>query len=69
VDPIKALYWDAVINGVLAAPVIVMLMLLVRNKQVMGDLVLRGWLYALGWPSTVAMALCIVGTLASLFIS
>jgi hypothetical protein len=31
VDPIKALYWRAVTNGVLAAPVMVMLMLLVRN--------------------------------------
>jgi NRAMP (natural resistance-associated macrophage protein)-like metal ion transporter len=35
VDPIKALYWSAVINGMLAAPVMVMLMLLVRNREVM----------------------------------
>jgi NRAMP (natural resistance-associated macrophage protein)-like metal ion transporter len=69
VDPIKALYWSAVINGVLAAPVMVMLMLLVRNPKVMGDLVIRGWLYALGWASTVAMAFCIVGMIASLFLS
>jgi Mn2+/Fe2+ NRAMP family transporter len=63
VDAIKALYWSAVINGMLAAPVMVMLMLLVRNKKVMGDLVVRGWLYAIGWTSTVAMAFCIVGML------
>jgi NRAMP (natural resistance-associated macrophage protein)-like metal ion transporter len=69
VDPIKALYWSAVINGVLAAPTMVMLMLLVRNPKVMGDLVIRGWLYALGWASTVAMAFCIVGMIASLFLS
>jgi NRAMP (natural resistance-associated macrophage protein)-like metal ion transporter len=69
VDPIKALYWSAVINGVLAAPVMIMLMLLVRNPKVMGDLVIRGWLYALGWASTVAMAFCIVGMIASLFLS
>jgi Mn2+/Fe2+ NRAMP family transporter len=37
-DPIKALYWSAVINGVMAAPVMVLLMLLVRKKDVMGDL-------------------------------
>jgi NRAMP (natural resistance-associated macrophage protein)-like metal ion transporter len=67
-DPIKALYWSAVINGILAAPVMVMLMLLVRNRKVMGDLVVRGWLYALGWASTVAMALCIVGMFVSLFL-
>ena len=69
VDPIKALYWSAVINGILAAPVMVMLMLLVRNPKVMADLVVRGWLYALGWASTVAMAFCIVGMLVTLFLS
>jgi Mn2+/Fe2+ NRAMP family transporter len=69
VDPIKALYWSAVINGVLAAPVMVMLMLLVRNPNVMGDMVVQGWLYALGWASTFAMAFCIVGMLASFFLS
>lgn len=61
IDPIKALYWSAVVNGVLAAPVMVMLMLLVHRRKVMGDLVIRGWLYWLGWSSTAAMALCTVG--------
>jgi Mn2+/Fe2+ NRAMP family transporter len=69
IDPIKALYWSAVINGVLAAPVMVMLMILVRDRNVMGDLIVSGWLHALGWASTIAMALCIVGMLVSLFIS
>jgi NRAMP (natural resistance-associated macrophage protein)-like metal ion transporter len=69
IDPIKALYWSAVINGVLAAPVMVVMMLLVRDRDVMGGLVVRGWLYALGWASTAAMALCIVGMLAGLFLS
>ena len=67
-DPIKALYWSAVINGVLAAPVMVMLMLLVRRPEVMGELVVSGWLYWLGWASTVAMGLCIVGMGVTLFI-
>jgi Mn2+/Fe2+ NRAMP family transporter len=44
-DPIKALYWSAVINGVLAPPVMVLLMLLVRKKKVIGKLVIEGWLY------------------------
>jgi NRAMP (natural resistance-associated macrophage protein)-like metal ion transporter len=60
-DPIKALYWSAVINGILAAPVMVMLMILVRRRKVMGDLVIEGWLYWLGWTSTAAMAFCVVG--------
>ena len=66
IDPIKALYWSAVVNGVLAAPVMVLLMLLVRKRDVMGKHVVRGWLYWLGWISTSAMAFCIVGMLASL---
>ena len=65
IDPIKALYWSAVINGVLAAPVMIMLMLLVRRRKVMGDLVIRGWLYWLGWLSTAALALCTLGMVFS----
>lgn len=65
IDPIKALYWSAVINGVLAAPVMVIMMLLVRRKSVMGDLVVRGPVYWLGWLATAAMALCILGMVAS----
>ncbi|MGC2320407.1 MAG: divalent metal cation transporter, partial [Bradyrhizobium sp.] len=68
IDPIKALYWSAVINGVLAAPVMGLLMLLVRKKDVMGDLVVCGWLYMLGWVATAAMALCIIGRVISIFI-
>jgi NRAMP (natural resistance-associated macrophage protein)-like metal ion transporter len=61
IDPIKALYWSAVVNGVLAAPVMVMLMLLVHRRKVMGDFVIRGWLYWVGWTSTAVMAICTLG--------
>jgi len=67
IDPIKALYWSAVVNGVLAAPVMVILMLLVRRPKVMGDLVVTGPLYWLGWAATIAMAFCIVGMVATMF--
>jgi len=67
IDPIKALYWSAVVNGVLAAPVMVILMVLVRRPKVMGKLVVTGPLYWLGWASTIAMALCIVGMVATMF--
>jgi NRAMP (natural resistance-associated macrophage protein)-like metal ion transporter len=66
IDPIKALYWSAVVNGVLAAPVMALLMVLVRDTKVMGKFIVQGWLYWLGWASTVAMALCIVGMAATL---
>jgi len=65
-DPIKTLYWSAVINGVLAPPVMVLMMLLVRRKKVMGELKIQGWLYWLGWLATATMALSIVGMAFSL---
>jgi Mn2+/Fe2+ NRAMP family transporter len=67
IDPIKALYWSAVINGVLAAPVMIVMMLMVRRKSVMGDLVVKGPVYWLGWISTAAMGLCIVGMAMSMW--
>jgi NRAMP (natural resistance-associated macrophage protein)-like metal ion transporter len=68
IDPIKALYWSAVLNGVLAAPVMVGLMVLARRTKVMGKLVVKGWLYWLGWASTVAMAFCIIAMVIGFFI-
>jgi NRAMP (natural resistance-associated macrophage protein)-like metal ion transporter len=66
INPVKALYWSAVVNGVLAAPVMVMVMVLARRSSVMGKFVVRGWLYGLGWASTVVMILCVLGMAASL---
>lgn len=60
-DPIKALYWSAVINGMLAPPVMALMMLLVRKKAVMGSIRIEGWLYWLGWLATAVMALSIAG--------
>jgi NRAMP (natural resistance-associated macrophage protein)-like metal ion transporter len=67
IDPIKALYWSAVVNGVLAAPVMVILMVLVRKTKVMGKFVVEGPLYWLGWASTLAMGFCILGMAATMF--
>jgi len=52
---------------VLAAPVMIILMVLVRNPKVMGKLVVTGPLYWLGWLATAAMAMCIVGMIATMF--
>jgi hypothetical protein len=46
----------------------VLLMVLVRRPKVMGKLVVTGPLYWLGWASTIAMALCIVGMAATMFL-
>jgi NRAMP (natural resistance-associated macrophage protein)-like metal ion transporter len=60
INPISALYWSAVINGVLAVPVMVLLMLMARHRNVMGSFVIGGLLYWLGWLSTAAMAVSVV---------
>ncbi|MEN3351454.1 MAG: hypothetical protein V7632_5089, partial [Bradyrhizobium sp.] len=60
IDPISALYWSAVVNGVLAVPVMVLLMLMARREDVMGRFAISGLLYWLGWLSTGAMALSVI---------
>ncbi len=60
INPILALYWSAVINGILAFPVMVLLMIIARHEGVMGRFVVGGPLYWLGWLSTAAMMLSVV---------
>jgi len=60
IDPIEALYWSAVVNGVLAIPVMVLLMFMARRKDVMDRFVIAGPLYWLGWLSTAAMFLSVL---------
>ncbi len=57
INPISALYWSAVINGVLAVPVMVLLMAMSRRRDVMGRFAIGGPLYWLGWIATGAMLL------------
>lgn len=55
IDPMKALYWAAVVNGLLAPPLMVVTMLIARNPQVMGKLVISRPLAFGGWLSTAVM--------------
>jgi NRAMP (natural resistance-associated macrophage protein)-like metal ion transporter len=59
ISPISALYWSAVINGVLSIPVMILLMLMARREDVMKKFVITGPLYWLGWLSTAAMVACV----------
>lgn len=56
IDPIKALYWSAVINGVAAVPIMVVIMLLGVDARIMGKFTLPPWLNILGWAATFVMA-------------
>ena len=64
-DPVKALFWSAVINGVVAVPAMVTMMMLVRNRTVMGDFTLPPWLTGLGWLATGVMSLAAIGMFAT----
>lgn len=55
VDPMKALYWAAVVNGLLAPPLMVVTMLIARNRKVMGKYAIGGRLEIGGWLSTLVM--------------
>lgn len=65
IDPMKALFWAAVINGVVAAPLIAAMIVLGSLPSVMGSLVLPLWLRVLGWLSALLMA---SGTVAMLLV-
>jgi len=65
INPIKALYWTAVVNGVLAAPLMALMMLIVRNPRAMGKLTLPWKATAWGWTATAVM----VGATAIFFAS
>lgn len=56
-DPVKALYWSAVVNGVLAAPLMAVMMVIAMNKRIMGRLTLSRPLQVLGWLATLVMTL------------
>jgi Mn2+/Fe2+ NRAMP family transporter len=55
IDPVRALYWAAVVNGVLATPLMVVMMLIVRNPRAMGRLTLSLRATILGWCATLVM--------------
>jgi len=60
IDPIKALFWTAVLNGVVAVPLMAVMMVMTMQPQVMGDFVLPRPLWAMGWLSTGVMAVAVV---------
>ncbi len=61
IDPMKALYWSAVVNGVLAAPLMAIMLLIGSNPRVMRKLTLPPILKAIGWIATAVMAAAAIG--------
>jgi NRAMP (natural resistance-associated macrophage protein)-like metal ion transporter len=68
IDPIKALVLSAVVNGLVAPIVLVLIVLISSNKSVMGDRVNHPLISAVGWILTAIMAIAGIATIAFQFI-
>ena len=64
-DPVRALYWSAVVNGVLAAPVMAVMMLVASNPDAMGRMTLSWPMRVGGWMATAVMGVASVVFLVS----
>ena len=64
-DPMRALVWSAQINGVIAVPIMTVMMLLAAREDIMGRFVIRPRLQRLGWIATAVMAVTVAGMFAT----
>ena len=60
-DPIKMLFWSAVINGIIAVPIMAAMMVVARQHRRMGVFVATPWQRILGWAATLVMGVAVVG--------
>jgi Mn2+/Fe2+ NRAMP family transporter len=60
IDPIKALFWSAVINGVIAVPIMAIMMAMAAKPEIMGKFIVTSRLQILGWLATAVMALAVI---------
>jgi Mn2+/Fe2+ NRAMP family transporter len=66
INPIKALFWTAVINGVVAVPVMVMMMFMASNSKIMSEkFTLKPGLKIMGWLATAVMITAVIGVIAT----
>lgn len=64
-DPIKALIWSAIVNGVIAVPIMAVMMWLGMRKDILGDHTLTRAHQVMGWCATAVMALAVVAMLVT----
>ena len=65
-NPIRMLFWSAILNGLLAPPLMVLVMLVGNNRKIMGAHTNGPWLNMLGWSATVLMTAAAVAFFATL---
>lgn len=64
-DSIHMLVWSAVLNGIVAVPIMAMMMVIVSNGTIMGRFKARTWIVGLGWLGTAIMALAVIALIGS----
>jgi len=67
IDPIRALFWSAVLNGLAAVPLMIAMMIVVSRHKVMGRFTASRPLLLLGWAATAVMALAAMAMLVTSF--
>ena len=65
-NPIQALYWSAVINGVISVPIMALMMGMAARPAIMGTLTISRRLRALGWLCTAVMAVAVLAMFAAM---
>ena len=65
VDPIKALVWSAIVNGVISVPIMVVMMWIGQSRQIMGEWTMSGRHRIFGWTATMVMAIAVTVMLAT----
>ncbi|HYR68176.1 MAG TPA: divalent metal cation transporter, partial [Reyranella sp.] len=63
-DPIKALVWSAVVNGVIVVPIMAAMMVVASRRNLMGEFVAARWQVVLGWAATAVMTAAAVSMFA-----
>jgi Mn2+/Fe2+ NRAMP family transporter len=66
IDPVKELFWSAVLNGVIAVPIMAVMMLLASRRSTMGENVIGPRLRVLGWVATTVMAASVLAMLLTI---
>ncbi|MDO8456675.1 MAG: divalent metal cation transporter [Burkholderiaceae bacterium] len=66
IDPIKALYWSAVINGVISVPIMAVMMMMAVRPEIMGQFVISIHLKIMGWLATLIMAAAVAAMIWTL---
>jgi Mn2+/Fe2+ NRAMP family transporter len=69
INPIRALYWSAVLNGVIAVPLLAAVVYLGTRASVMGSLQLPVGLRTLGWAATAVMSSSVAGLVLAWLVS